>query len=239
MQSKELLDRAFSVAGESGAVDAQSVGRGLKKSRVFAWHDVLQSASGAVLACFMLVHMLATGSVLLGKDVFDAFLKVAEPAGMWWLTNVISAVIFAIFVLHAFLGMRKFPPHYRAWRAFRDHKVRMKHCDTTLWWFQFWSGFALFFLAGYHLIGAIFGSKLSADAVTEHFHNLHLFYFALLICVVIHASIGVYRLIVKWVSLEENVARKAAVRARIKTIVFAVWGAFFVLSIVADFKWIS
>lgn len=211
----------------------------LKKSKIFAWQDVLRSVSGLFLACFMLLHMLTTGSVVFGERVFEAFIHAAEPGGVWQITNVVAGIVFAIFVLHAFLAVRKFPSNYRAWLAYKAHRIRMRHRETTLWWFQFLSGFALFFLASFHLIGNIFGDQVTVANVASHFARLHLFYFALLFCVVLHASIGMYRLIFKWVSINASVAKRQTIRNQIKFAVLAVWWGFFLFSVFADFKWLS
>ena len=57
----------------------------------------------------------------------------------------------SLLVVHAMLALRKFPIDYRQYRAFRDHMGTMKHDDTTLWWWQVVTGFAMFFLASIHL----------------------------------------------------------------------------------------
>lgn len=217
-----------------------------KKSRIPALQDKLQSLTGLVLACFMLCHMIFTGTILLGKGAFEAVVHFAEPGGIHQVTNVVAFVLFIIFALHAFLAMRKFPANYRAYQAFKAHKIRMRHCDTTLWWIQFLTGFALFFFAGGHLLTITFGEKITPDLSIARFSELHLFYFALLIFTILHASIGMYRLYVKWVSIEgdgktSNEKRRDAIarRKKVKKIIFIVWGAFFVLSIIADIRWLT
>lgn len=62
------------------------------------------------------------------------------------------AAIFALVVVHALLAVRKFPNSYRQVRAFRDHANAMKHGDTTLWWWQVVTGFALFFMVGVRVV---------------------------------------------------------------------------------------
>ena len=211
-----------------------------KKSRIPALQDKLQSITGLILAAFMICHMLFTGSIIIGKGVFEGIVSFAEPFGIWQITNLIAFFIFCVFVLHAFLAMRKFPQNYAAFRAFKAHKIRFNHCDTTLWWFQFITGFLLFFFASAHLITIIFGEQITAEVSAFRFGQLHLFYFALLLFTVVHAGIGVYRLYVKWVSIdgakkEEMIAH----RQKVKKIIFIVWGCLFVLSVIADFVWIA
>ncbi|MCI6989713.1 MAG: fumarate reductase cytochrome b subunit [Campylobacter sp.] len=209
------------------------------KSSIPATQDKLQSVTGLILACFMICHMLFTGSILIGKEAYEGVVSFAEPFGIHQVTNVVAFVILVIFMIHGFLAMRKFPSNYKAYLAFKSHKIRMKHCDTTLWWFQFWTGFLLFFFASAHIITIVFGDKITADLSICRFDTLHLFYFALLVFTVLHASIGCYRLYVKWISIPGKQEEVKAKRQSVKKIVFIIWGALFVLSIIADFKWIS
>ena len=216
-----------------------------KKSRTPAAWDRWQSITGFILACFILCHMVFTSTILLGKDAFNAVVGFAEAKFLfgeatWWITNVIAAVIFAIFIAHAFLAMRKFPANYRQYLMFRGHKDRMKHLDTTLWWFQFLTGFALFFAASAHLVDIVFGGHITADKSAAAFHQLEIFYFALLVFMVVHASIGMYRLYVKWISIDgANKHEMFAKRNKAKTIVFAIYGILAIIALIADFVWIS
>ena len=47
--------------------------------------------------------------------------------------------------------MRKFPINYTQYKLFRGHQKLIRHGDTTLWFWQVFTGFALFFLASVHL----------------------------------------------------------------------------------------
>ncbi|WP_297576484.1 fumarate reductase cytochrome b subunit [uncultured Campylobacter sp.] len=210
-----------------------------KKSRIPAFQDRWQSITGLILACFMICHMIFTGTILCGKGAFNGVVKFAEPFGLWWITNLVAAVIFVAFVIHAFFAMRKFPANYKAYRAFKAHKVRIKHFDTTLWWFQFLTGFLLFFFASAHLITIICGDRVTADASIARFADLHLFYFVLLVFTVVHAAIGMYRLYVKWISIDGHSEEAKNFRKKVRNVIFAVWGFFFLVSVIADFKWIS
>lgn len=211
----------------------------LKKSRLPALQDKWQSITGLILACFMICHMIFTGTILLGRDAFKAVVSFAEPFGIWQITNLVAFAIFVIFIVHAFLAMRKFPANYGAWRAFRAHKIRMNHCDTTLWWYQFLTGFLLFFLASGHLVTIVFGDKISPDLSISRFAQLHLFYFVLILFTVVHASIGSYRLYVKWISIEGTKEEAIEKRKKVKTIIFIVWGVLLIMSLIADVKWVS
>ena len=211
-----------------------------KKSRIPALQDKLQSITGLILAIFMICHMLFTGTILFGKGAFEGVVSFAEPFGIWQITNIVAGVILVIFMVHGFLALRKFPQNYKAYRAFKAHKIRFGHADTTLWWLQFITGFLLFFFASAHIITIVFGQQISAELSIERSHQLHLFYIALLIFTVSHAAIGTYRLYVKWVSIEGvKKEEMIAKRAKVKKVLFIIWGALFVLSIIADLKWLA
>lgn len=188
-----------------------SIGRAgaLRRTPAARWParlDWLQSASGLALALFMWGHMFFVSSILLGPDAMWAVTKFFEgyfffgrayPA----IVSVVVAGVLTIFVLHALLALRKFPINYRQFSAFSEHKTHMRHADTTLWWWQMVTGFALFFLASMHLYvmlsnpGAI-GPYESAHRVWSlHYWPLYL---VLLFAVEIHGGIGLYRLCVKW-----------------------------------------
>ncbi len=85
-----------------------------KKSRLPALWDKLQSITGLILACFIFCHMIFTSTILLGKGAFDGIVGFIELRflfgdAFWWSTNVVAAVIFVVFITHAFMAMRKFP----------------------------------------------------------------------------------------------------------------------------------
>ncbi|QKG29788.1 fumarate reductase cytochrome b subunit [Campylobacter sp. RM16187] len=216
-----------------------------KKSRCPAVWDRWQSITGFILACFILCHMVFTSTILLGKDAFNAVVGFAEAKFLfgeatWWITNVIAAVIFVVFIAHAFLAMRKFPANFRQYLMFIGHKKRMKHLDTTLWWFQFLTGFALFFAASGHLVDIVFGGHITADSSAANFARLEIFYLALLVFMVVHAGVGMYRLYVKWVSIEGASRQEMlAKRNKARTIIFAVFGGLALIALIADFVWIG
>lgn len=115
--------------------------------------------------------------------------------------SFIAAFVFVVFIAHAFLAMRKFPINYRQCLTFKTHKHLMKHKDTSLWWIQAATGFAMFFLGSVHLyimmtqpqtIGPV---SSSFRFVSEWMWPLYLI---LLFAVELHGSIGLYRLCVKW-----------------------------------------
>ncbi len=197
--------------------------------------DLVQSASGLVLALFMWGHMAFVSSILLGKDAMWTITKFFEGYFFFgrsypWIVSLVVAAIIALIVTHALLAVRKFPINYRQFATFRAHMRAMRHEDTTLWFWQVITGFALFFLASVHLYIMLtrperIGPFESADRVwSDHFWPL---YIVLLLTVEVHGGIGLYRLAVKWGWLAG--ADPNATRRRLKVAKWALTAFFLVL----------
>jgi len=162
--------------------------------------------SGLLLVLFIWGHMFFESSILISKDAMYRVTKFFEGRYFFGadypiLVTLAATVILAIFVLHAALAMRKFPASYREYQAIRGHIRAFDHGDTSLWWLQVWTGFALFFLGSVHLINMItqpgnIGPYASADRIVSGW--MWPVYAMLLVTVHLHAGIGVYRLAVKW-----------------------------------------
>jgi fumarate reductase subunit C len=178
----------------------------IRNSRWPAKLDVAQSVTGLLLALFMWGHMLFVASILVSKDAMWTITKLFEGYFFFGKSHtaivaVIIGIVFALFISHAGLALRKFPANFRQYAAFRHHMHGMRHMDTSLWYWQVVTGFALFFLASAHLWWMIthpgnIGPFASADRVWgDHFWILYLI---LLFAVEIHGGVGLYRLAVKW-----------------------------------------
>src|SRR5262245_27507182 len=120
-----------------------------RKSRWRARMDFAQSASGLALGLFMWGHMFFVSSILVSTDVMWAITKMFEGYFVFGspfpgIVSAVVSVVALLVVVHAFLAMRKFPANYRQYRMFVGHKNLLRHEDTTLWWIQFITGFALF-----------------------------------------------------------------------------------------------
>jgi fumarate reductase subunit C len=208
-----------------------------RKSRWPARLDWVQSTSGLLLALFMWGHMFFVSSILLGKDAMWTVTRFFEGYFIFgrsypWLVSLAVSGVIALLVVHAMLALRKFPSDYGQYRAFRDHARTMKHADTTLWWWQVVTGFAMFFLASIHLHAMLtrperIGPFESADRVwSEHYWALYL---VLLFVVELHGGIGLYRLAVKWGWFSGSDA--SATRRRLKALKWALTAFFLALGL--------
>ena len=194
------MDRGSGVIAGVGLADHRG------KSRWPARMDFAQSASGLLLGLFMWGHMAFVSTILISKDA------------MWWVTkmfegqfifgkaypaivSVVVALVSIMFVLHGLLAMRKFPANWNEYRSFASHRQMLRHEDTTLWWVQAWTGFALFFLGSVHLYQMLMhpgdiGPYGSADRVWSG--GWWPIYLVMLFAVELHGGVGLYRLAVKW-----------------------------------------
>lgn len=198
-----------------------------KKSRLPARLDLAQSGTGLILGLFMWVHMLLVGSIILGPDVFNWVAKTMELAflsdtGHGYPIAVFFAVsgISTLFIIHALLGIRKFPINWKQHRIMRDQMGMMKHQDTNLWYVQAVTGFIMFFAGSVHLYVMLthpgqIDPYFSAGRVV--LNNMWFVYLVLLICVELHGTIGLYRLCMKWGWFQgkDNKSAKEA-RAKLK-----------------------
>ncbi len=150
----------------------------------------------------MWVHMMFVSSILLGNDAMWTVARFFEGyyffgRSLPWLVSILVGCVFALFIAHAALALRKFPASYRQYREFRGHMAAMKHSDTSLWYWQVVTGFGMFFMASVHLYimmthPARIGPFESADRVwTDLMWPLYL---VMLFAVEFHGGIGLYRL---------------------------------------------
>ncbi len=202
-----------------------------RKSRWPARLDLLQSATGLFLALFLVAHMFFVSSILISHDTFYTVARFFEAGWLFgtpqpWVVSCVVGGVLAVFVLHAWLAMRKFPANFRQYKVFAAHKAQLRHSDTGLWWIQLWTGFALFFLGTVHLYGmltqpAAIGPYESADRIWTG--SLWPLYLILLFMVEVHGSIGLYRLALKWGWLEGRDPAATRRRLRVAKTAFSVF----------------
>ncbi|MCD4667040.1 MAG: fumarate reductase cytochrome b subunit [Sulfurimonas sp.] len=184
--------------------------------------DFTQSVTGLILAIFISAHILFESSILISNEamykvtiMFEGYYFFGETYP--GIITFFAAAISVIFVVHAAIAVRKFPNNYKQHKVMREHVLRMKHEDTSLWIIQITTGFIMFFIGSVHLYimmaepSNIGPFASSFRVVHEHMGPL---YFLLLLSVVSHAFIGLYRLAMKWGFMEGKNTKVS--RARFK-----------------------
>ena len=199
-----------------------------KRSKIPARLDLIQSATGLTLSVFIMFHIMFESSILLGKDSMYLLTKFFEGAyiiegGSPIFIVALALVVTIIFVAHSLLAMRKFPSSYREYTRFRTHAKLMNHSDTNLWFMQVTTGVMIFFLGAIHLYTVMtqpenIGPYASADRIYSD--GMWILYLMLLVTVIVHTGVGVYRLIMKWGWFDGENPKKN--RVKIQKIVKAV-----------------
>lgn len=175
-------------------------------------YEIVSGGSGAMLALFMWGHMVLVGSILTGGRGFDWLAGFLED---YYIAQPTVLGIFFLFLVHAVLASRKIPSRLEERRRIialgRDLSAGggfAPHLESLLWIWQVRTGMAILVLGSFHLIllgtdtlTDLFGAHRGIEAMTSMARvraGLWLPYAILLMCVEFHASIGLYRLAVKW-----------------------------------------
>jgi fumarate reductase subunit C len=167
---------------------------------------VISGASGLFLALFMWGHMLLVGSILTGERGFDWMATALED---YYIAQPTVIVVLLLFLLHAVFASRKIPAQLRERKAMlKLARDLQPHEESLLWIWQVRTGMVVLVLGSFHIIllgldvlTPLFGEQAGIEAVTSLERvraGLWLPYAVLLICVEFHASVGLFRLAVKW-----------------------------------------
>ena len=114
--------------------------------------DFIQSASGLILAIFIMGHLLFEASILISNEAmykmtifFEGYYFFGETYP--GIISFLAAAISIILVLHILAALRKFPSDYRKYKLMKNHMDSMQHEDTSIWMIQVVTGFMMFFTA--------------------------------------------------------------------------------------------
>ena len=193
------------------------------ESRKQLYYELISGGSGLLLALFMWGHLLLVGSILLGSRGFD---WVAATLEDYYIAQPTVAVIIFAFLVHAAMASRKIPAQLRERKAMlqlakglrdagrgrpvtsHEYPAFRPHLDSLLWIWQVRTGMVMLVLGSFHLIligldiyTPLFGVTTGIEAVSSLQRvqaGLWPVYGLLLLCVEFHASVGLYRLMVKW-----------------------------------------
>lgn len=157
--------------------------------------ELVQTVSGLLLVGFLWTHMLFVGSILLGVEAFN---RLAHFMEQFRLLDV--AVVFIILTVgaHVTAVFRRIPSRWQEQKIVWKHARTIKHSDTWSWLFQAVTGSAMLVLVIIHVFVVVYAgidAKLSADRVQSW---MLAFYIVLLLLAEYHASVGLYRALVKW-----------------------------------------
>jgi fumarate reductase subunit C len=177
--------------------------------------ELVQTVSGLLLVGFLWTHMIFIASILLGVEAFN---KLAHFMEQFRLLDI--AVVFIILTVSAHVGavLRRIPSRWQEQKIVWKHAKTIKHQDTWSWLFQAVTGSAMLLLIIIHVFVVVYAginAKLSADRV----HSWMLwFYIVLLLLAEYHASVGLYRALVKWGFVKRHNLKKVLTVVTICTI---------------------
>ena len=186
-------------------------------------YEVISGGTGLLLALFMWGHVVLVGSILTGARGFDWMATMLED---YYIAQPTVFAIFSMFLIHAVFASRKIPSQLRERKRMlqlakglnrsgrekvvtrTEHSPFQPHVESLLWIWQVRTGMVMLVLGSFHLIllgldiftplyGDIAGIE-SKTTLARVGAGLWLPYAVLLLCVEFHASVGLYRLAVKW-----------------------------------------
>jgi len=185
-------------------------------------YEIISGASGLALALFMWGHLVLVGSILLGTRGFDWMATMLER---FYIAQPTVIAVVVLFLMHALFAARKIPAQLRERRELRDLAVALRksgrgwpevtgapkfapHVESMLWIWQVRTGMLILVLGSFHLVllgldvfTPLFGERIGIEAATTLERvggGLWPLYAVLLLCVEFHASVGLYRLAIKW-----------------------------------------
>ncbi len=186
-------------------------------------HEIISGGSGLVLALFMWGHVVLVGSILTGERGFDWMATMLED---YYIAQPTVLVIFTLFLVHAVFAARKIPAQLRERKRIAElakglsnsgrekvatrteHSPFRPHVESMLWVWQVRTGMIMLVLGSFHLIllgldifTPLFGDIVGIESQTTMARvsaGLWLPYAILLLCVEFHASVGLYRMAIKW-----------------------------------------
>ena len=186
-------------------------------------YELISGGTGLVLALFMWGHVVLVGSILTGERGFDWLATMLED---YFIAQPTVIAIFSLFLIHAVFAARKIPAQLRERNRIIElakglkHSGREKvatrtdyspfrpHLESMLWIWQVRTGMLMLVLGGFHLtlitldiFSPLFGNAAGIESLTSMARvqaGLWIPYAILLLCVEFHASVGLYRLAIKW-----------------------------------------
>lgn len=160
-----------------------------------AYLDLLETASGIALVGFLWAHMLFLASILIGPNSFDTL---AHFFDYFYLSYTGVPIIILIALIHFVVAGRRIPTRIQEQKIVWQHAKLLRHTDTWTWVFQVITGMAILVLAGIHLWLILSQWPIESQISAERIKSFWWYYLILLALAEYHASIGVYRVFVKW-----------------------------------------
>lgn len=186
-------------------------------------YELISGGTGLLLALFMWGHVVLVGSILTGERGFDWMATMLED---YYIAQPTVFAIFTLFLVHAVFAARKIPSQLRERKRLlelakglnksgrervptrTEYSPFRPHVESMLWIWQVRTGLVVLVFGSFHLtllgldiLTPLFGDIAGIESETSLARvsaGLWLPYAVLLLCVEFHASVGLYRLAIKW-----------------------------------------
>ncbi len=158
--------------------------------------ELVQMVSGLLLVLFLWTHMVFVASIIIGASSFGALAAFMDKYEL--LPIAVVAVIF-MFAAHIGAIARHLPARWAEQKVAWRHAKMIRHYDTWSWLFQIVTGLAILLMALIHIAVVSYGG-ISVVFSKGRIDNpaFLVFYLILLLFSEYHASVGLYRIFVKW-----------------------------------------
>lgn len=158
--------------------------------------EVVQVGTGVALVAFMWTHVMLVSSVLLGAATMD---QVAHLMEITWGAFIVPPVVTVMILVHAVLAARKIPFRLDERAPGIERTAAFMHGDSVTWWIQVVTGMTILVLGITHIWVVVTTYPITAVKSGVRVHGPYLwFYIPLLLGVELHASVGLYRAVIKW-----------------------------------------
>lgn len=158
--------------------------------------ETLQMISGLLLVLFLWVHMVFVASIWIGVGAFNALAGFMDKFGLLPVTIVFLSLVGGT---HMAVVIRRMPRRFVEQKMVWKHAKLIHHGDTWSWVFQSITGSAIVILAVVHVaIVSFAGINANLSSIRVASPGFLIFYGILLLLSEYHASVGVYRIFVKW-----------------------------------------
>ena len=157
--------------------------------------EMIQMVSGLLLVLFLWTHMVFVASILLGSNAFNGLALFMER---YYLLP--AAIVFLLLVGGAHVGavIRRIPSRWAEQKIGWKHARLIRHADTWSWLFQSITGGAMLILIIIHVVVVTYRGISVMYSAGRIKHGFLIFCAVLLMLAEYHASVGLYRVFVKW-----------------------------------------
>lgn len=183
--------------------------------------DLLQALTGICLALFILLHFFIISTVLISPKVMSTLDHAFEVV---YLTQIGLPGLFIVILLHFLLAARKMPFRAKELTTYIKHAKMLHHPSTWVWLIQVVTAICILALFAVHIYEVWMGLPVTLEGTTARVarSGAVCFYGTLLIVTLVHALVGLFRVLVKFGFITRAIRKKAMFAFLIVGVVYVV-----------------